>query len=171
MSSSVFLAQLTRIEAAVLHASPCTLAWDNSMDDVVAGYALYYGIAGSGVTNRLAVGTTNCVTLYNLLASSNYFFYAVTYNAVGTESPPSGIIYYSPRALSALKLTKFAGATVNLQFRAAPGSLCQVEYTLSLTPPQWHILGTATADANGYVTLSDPLSGNPPSRYYRAILP
>ena len=171
IGSLALFTHITRIEAAVLQASPCTQAWDNSTDDAVAGYALYYGIAVSGVTNRLALGLTNRVTLFNLLASSNYFFYAVTYNAAGTESPPSGIIYYSPHTLSALKMTKLAGATVNLQFQAAPGSLCQVEYTLSFTPPQWHTLGTASADANGNVMLSDPLLGNPPSRYYRAYLP
>jgi hypothetical protein len=29
----------------------------------------------------------------------------------------------------------------------------------------------STADANGYVTLTDPLSGNPPIWFYRAALP
>jgi hypothetical protein len=35
-----------------------------------------------------------------------------------------------------------------------------VEYTTSLTPPQWQTLGSATADANGYVTVSDSLTPN-----------
>jgi hypothetical protein len=171
IGSLLFSTSLTRIEAAVLQASPCTLAWNNSQDASVVGYALYYGITGSGVINRLAVRMTNRVTFYNLLASSNYFFYAVTYNAVGIESSPSEVLYYSPRALSALKMTKLADATVNLQFQAAPGSACHVEYTPSLTPSQWQTLGDATADADGYVTVSDPLAGSPPARYYRAVLP
>jgi hypothetical protein len=171
LSSSLFLTPFTRIEAAVLYASPCTLAWNYSPDDSVVGYALYYGITDSGVTNRLALGMTNRVTLYNLLAGANYCFYATTYNAKGSESPPSNPVYYCPRALSALKMTKSAGATLKLQFQAAPGSLCHVEYTPSFTPPRWQTLGNATADANGNVTVSDPLTGSPPSRYYRAVLP
>jgi hypothetical protein len=47
----------------------------------------------------------------------------------------------------------------------------RVEYKSSLAPPQWQTLGDATADANGYVTGSDPLAENPPIRFYRAALP
>jgi hypothetical protein len=171
MSSAAFLTQFTRIEAAVLYASPCTLAWNYSPDASVAGYALYYGITDSGVTNRQNVGMTNTVTLYNLLASSNYFFYVVAYDAVGTESLPSGVVFYSPRALSALKMTKLAGASMNLQFQAAPGSACHIEYTPTLKPPQWQTLGSATADSNGNIAICDPLPGSQPSRFYRAALP
>jgi hypothetical protein len=159
-----------RMEAAPLCASPCTLAWNNSLDASVAGYAIYYGIAGSEVTNRLAVGMTNPVTFYNLLASSNYFFYAVTYNAVGNESPPSNVLYYKPQVLSLLKLTSAVRGTMKLQFRAVPGSVCLVEYTPSLNPAQWQILGSATADSNGNIMLTDQVSGNTPSRFYRAVL-
>ena len=171
MSSAAFLTQFTRIEAAVLYASPCTLAWNYSSNASVVGYALYYGITGSGVTNRLDVGMTNMVTFYNLLASSNYFFYVVAYDAMGTESLPSGIVYYSPCALSALKMTKLAGASMNLQFQAAPGSACHVEYTPTLNPPQWQTLGSATADSSGNITICDPSSGSQPTRFYRAALP
>jgi hypothetical protein len=169
--SPVFLAPFTPIEAAPLYASPCMLAWNYSQDPIVVGYALYYGITGSAVTNRFDAGMTNCVTFYNLLAGSNYFFFATTYNATGVESPPSQPVHYCPRALSALKLTEPAGATMNLQFEAAPGSACHVEYTPSLTPPQWQTLASATADTNGNVMISDPLAGNPPTRFYRAVLP
>jgi hypothetical protein len=171
MSSVVLLPQFTRIEAAVLHASPCTLAWNISTNSSAVGYALYYGITGSGVTNRLDGGMTNTVILYNLLASSNYFFYAVAYDNKQTESLPSEVVCYNPCALSALKMTKLAGASMNLQFWAAPGSACHVEYTTTLNPPQWQTLGGATADSNGNITLCDPLTGRPPARFYRAALP
>jgi hypothetical protein len=36
---------------------------------------------------------------------------------------------------------------------------------------RWQTLSSATADADVNMTLTDPLSGNPPTRYYRAGLP
>ena len=170
MSSAAFLTQFTRIEAAVLYASPCTLAWNTSSDSSVAGYALYYGITGSGATNRLDVGMTNMVKLYNLLASTNYFFYLTDYDFNGTESLPSTVMYYTPQALSAVKLTALAKGTMSLYFQAAPGSVCLVEYTPSLNPAKWQIWGSATADSNGNITITDQVSGNTPSRFYRAVL-
>jgi len=171
LNLSVFFASVTRTEAAVVVASPCTLAWNNSPDASVTGYALYYGIKGSGVTNRLNVGMTNLVTCYNLLASSNYFFYAVSYNASGKESLPSDVVSYRSCALSGLKLTKLANATMKVQFEAAPGTACHVQYTPSLAPPQWQTLCSATADAYGCVNVCDALATNSPARYYRAVLP
>jgi len=169
VSSSAFLTQFTRIEAGVLYASPCTLAWNYSPDSSVAGYALYYGITGSGATNRLDVGMTNMATLYNLLASTNYFFYVTDYDCNGIESPPSTVMYYTPQALSAVKLTALANGTMSLSFQAAPGSVCLVEYTPSLNPAKWKIWGSATADSNGNITITDQVSGNTPSRFYRAV--
>jgi len=171
MSSAVFLPQFTRIEAAVLYASPCTLAWNTCTGSSVVGYALYYGITGSWTTNRLDAGMTNTATIYTLLASSNYFFYVVAYDDTGSESLPSGVVYYSPSALSALKMTKLADAGMNLQFQAAPGSACHVEYTTTLNPPQWQTLSCTTADANGNITICDSPLGNQPVRFYRAVLP
>jgi hypothetical protein len=114
---------------------------------------------------------TNLATLNNLLASSNYFFYVVDYDGSGIESPPSDVIYYTPQALSPLKLTPLTNGPVSLHFLTATGAICHVEYTSSLNPPQWQTLGGATADAQGKVTLTDPLSGNPPVRFYRTALP
>jgi len=138
---------------------------------MVAGFALYYGVTGSGTTNYLDVGMTNVVTVYNLLAYTNYFFFVAAYNAGGVESAPSGVVYYSPPALSTLKITSSSGVTMNLQFRAAPGSACRVEYTPSLNPTQWQTLGSATADADGNVILLEGLPGNLLTRFYRAALP
>jgi hypothetical protein len=171
IGSLLFSASFTRIEAAVLYASPCTLAWNTDPNPLVAGYALYYGIANSAVTNRLDVENTNTVTIYNLLASSNYFFYVVSYYAVGTESLPSAIVCYKPCAVSSLKMTKLANATVNLQFHAAPGSACHIEYSPTLNPPQWQTLCGTTADSGGNITVCDSLPAGQDTRYYRAALP
>ncbi len=159
------------MEAAPLLAIPCTLAWDSSACPFVCGYALYYGITGSTTTNRLNAGLTNQLTVKNLSASSNYFFYVVAYNGGGLESPPSTVMHYAPPALSPLKVIPLTNGTLNLRFQVATGSVCHVEYTSKLKPPQWATLGSATADANGNVTITDPLTNRPPARFYRAAVP
>jgi hypothetical protein len=170
VSVLLILPEFARLEGAVaLPASPCTLAWNQSQDVSVAGYALYYGVTGS-TTNRQDLGMVNTVTLFNLLATSSYFFYLTAYDAGGIESAPSSVLYYKPQALSLLKLTSPVQGTMNLQFRAAPGSICLIQYTPTLNPKQWQILGSATADSNGNITITDPVSKNTPSRFYRAVL-
>jgi hypothetical protein len=170
MGSLAFCALFTRVEAAPLSAFPCTLAWNQCQYSIVSGYRLYYGIVHSTTTNCLDAGKANLVTLNNLFASSNYFFYVVAYDINGVEGPPSAMMYYVPQALSAMKLTRLANQTINLHFLAAPGAACLVEYN-SLNPPKWQVLCGATADANGNVALTDPLSGNPPVRLYRVVIP
>jgi len=165
------ITQFTRVEAAPLCARPCKVAWDLCQDYSVSGYCLYYGIINSTTTNRLDVGMTNQVTLNNLYAPSNYFFYVTAYNSSGIEGPPSSVMWYTPQALSSLKLTPSADSSMSLHFLTATGAVCHVEYTPTLNPPQWQTLSSATADANGNVTISDPLSGNPPARFYRSARP
>jgi hypothetical protein len=166
----LILPPFTRLEGAIaLPASPCTLGWNQSQDVSVAGYVLYYGMTGSA-TNCQILGMTNMVTLFNLLASSNYFFYLTSYDASGVESPPSNVLNYKPPAVSSLKLTSPSQGTMNLQFRTAPGSICLIQYTPTLNPAQWQILASATADANGNIAITDPTAGNSPTRFYRAVL-
>lgn len=170
ISALLGLSGFSRLNAAVaLPASPCTLGWNQTQDASIAGYVLYYGITGS-TTNRQVLGLVNTVTLFNLIASSNYFFYLTSYVAGGVESPPSNVLNYQPQVLSALKLASPAQGTMNLQFRAAPNSICLVEYTPTLNPAQWQTLGNATADSNGDITINDKVSANTPSRFYRASL-
>ncbi len=158
------------MEAAPLCAIPCELAWNLCQDSTVSGYCLYYGITSSAITNRLDVGKTNLVTINNLFASS-YFFYVTAYNSSGVESPPSTVMYYTPQALSGVKLTRLINGTMNLHFLTATGAACHVEYSPTLTPPHWQTLAGATADATGNVTITDPLTGNPPARFYRSVRP
>jgi len=170
VSGLLILLAFTRLEGAVaLPASPCTLWWNQSPSSSVVGYVLYYGINGSA-TNRQVMGKIYATTLFNLLTSSNYFFYVTSYDADGVESPPSNVLHYKPQALSLLKLTSPTTGTMNLQFRAAPASICLIEYTPTLNPAQWQILGTATADANGDIMITDSQAGESPARFYRAVL-
>src|SRR5690242_17527796 len=75
--------------ATAMTAFPVSLAWEASPDDRVTGYAVYYGVENSGVTNRIDVGPSQSVTLYDLAASANYFFFVVSYIDTGLESDPS----------------------------------------------------------------------------------
>lgn len=170
VSALLISCAFTRASAAVaIPASPCTLGWNRSPDSSVAGYAIYYGIAGS-ITNRQDVGMMNNVTLYNLLMSSNYFFYVVAYNAGGIEGPRSSVLNYKPPGLSRLKLSSRVRGIIGLQFRAAPGSGCLIQYSPTLNPPQWRVLGTGTADAYGNISVTDATAGSAASRFYRAVL-
>ena len=167
----VFLTPFTQIEAASLRASPCTVTWDQCQSGAVCGYAVYYSVKGSTTTNRLNVGMTNLVTFKILTASSNYLLSVVAYNVCGVESPRSSVITYTPQVFSSLRLGKPANGTMTLRFQVATGAVCHVEFTPILNPAQWQTLGSATADADGNVAITDSLSGNPTTRFYRTALP
>jgi hypothetical protein len=59
---------------------------------------------------------------------------------------------------------------MNLAFHVAPGAVCHVEYTETLSPPAWNVLTTATGDAGGLVTINDPIIPGH-NRFYRAVVP
>ncbi len=155
--------------AVPMSAAPVKLAWNASPDSAVTGYALYYHLADSSVANRLDLGPAQSATVSDLEAGSDYLFYVVAYDAAGVESPPSNSLLYSPPAMSRLRIAKMSDSTMSIQFRAAAGALCRVEYASTLTSPQWQTLGTATADANGNVLINDRPSGRPALRFYRGV--
>jgi hypothetical protein len=171
VSLLVALASFNTAKAAVgtMSAAPVNLAWDASSDAAVTGYALYSRLTSSSVTNRLDLGTARTATLSSLVASSGYLLFVVAYDAAGLESAPSNLLQYSPPALSGLQVSKQVNGTMSIQFRAAAGALCHVQYSSTLTSPQWQTLNSAIADASGNVVISDPLSGRPPVRFYRAM--
>jgi hypothetical protein len=152
-------------------ACPVVLQWDSMADWRIAGYAVYYGLAGSPATNRIDVGAAHTATIYNLSTSASYSFYVVAYDQYGVESGPSNMLPYSPPALSPLQIAKLSNGTARLQFRAAPGALGRIEYTPSLNPRWWQTLDSATADTNGYLVFVDPDPTRQPTRFYRAVLP
>ena len=162
---------LTNTSTIGLLSSPITLAWDESPDPNVTGYALYYGWMTVGISDRLDVGPVRSVTLTNLYAGSNYFFYLVAYDMIGLESIPSNVLFYSPPAVTGLRVTKLASGAMSVKFRSAPDSTCRVEYTPTLPATQWQTLVTATADADGYVAVIDLPNFPPRSRFYRAARP
>jgi chitodextrinase len=114
-------------------------------------------------------GLATVATLSTLTAGATYSIYVVAYDSAGNESPRSNVITYSPPAVTKITLAKPTANSAQLQFRAAPGSQCRVEYTPTLKPVQWQALTTATADTNGVISVTDPLTGRPPTRFYRAV--
>jgi hypothetical protein len=153
-----------------LTSCPVTLAWDASPDASVTGYALYYGLAASHATNRVDVGLERMVTLTNLLAFSNYFFYAVSYNSLGMESVPSDWLYYRPPAITRLRIAKTDDDGTVLRFRTSAGALCRIEYCTSLEASQWQTLATTNADAAGDIVVGDLDAESHTNRFYRAVL-
>lgn len=162
---------LTRVSAAlpVLTAAPITLAWDPSPSTSVAGYKVCYGLVNSAITSRMDTGRTLSATLSGLTAGANYFFYVVSYDSAGYESPPSNVLYFSPPVISRLSLTRLANGTMQIKFRAGLGAICQLQYASSPKATQWQTLATALLpDLNGNISVTDPLTGRPPMRFYRA---
>lgn len=77
------------------------LAWDPSPDSV-AGYIIYYGPVGAGITNSITVGKVTLAEVPNLEAGVEYFFFATAFSpAFPEESEPSNTITYTPQAPTA----------------------------------------------------------------------
>jgi Fibronectin type III domain len=148
----------------------CTLQWQATPDSSVAGYAVYYSVAGSATTNRLDAGMATNVTVCNLTASSTYYFYVVAYDAGQVESGPSNLLPYMAPAITPIRLCQVANGAMNFVFHVAPNVACHVEYTENLSPPAWQVLILATGDSNGLVAISDPIVPGH-NRFYRAAVP
>lgn len=161
-------ATLNTGSAGGLLSCPVNLAWDKSADDRVIGYALYYRLANTTVSNRLDVGGVQSVTLTNLYAGSNYFFSLVTYDATGSESVPATAGPFSPPAITRLRVSKLADGSMALRFRSAPGSPSWVEFSSTFPATHWRTLVATNADADGNVVVLDSSIDSSSTRVYRA---
>ena len=164
--SSLFFATVC---AQAVTAVPVRLSWNPSPDPAVAGYRVYYNLSGLPATNRQDVGASQTAVFPSLEANSAYNFYVVAYNAAGQESLPSNMIKYSPPAVSKLALAKMPNGAMQIQFKSAIGASCRIQYSSSLKSPNWQTLTTGTADANGMISVFDPLTSRPAMRFYRAM--
>ncbi|HAV64248.1 MAG TPA: hypothetical protein DCY13_18010 [Verrucomicrobiales bacterium] len=75
-----------------------TVAWDPNPEPDIAGYRVYYGIVGSGVTNMVSPGTTTQQQVINLLPQTQYWFCVTAYNTAALESDPSQVLTYTTPA-------------------------------------------------------------------------
>jgi hypothetical protein len=151
-------------------ACPLKLEWQSSADGTVTGYALYYGADGMPMTNRMDVGLTNSVVLNNLTVSKDYSFYVVAYDSEQNESAPSNFLLYTGQAISSLRLNPSTPGAMTMSFNVVPYAACHVEYTDTLTPPNWQLLTSATGDRDGVVIVIDPNPAPGGCRFYRAAV-
>jgi hypothetical protein len=163
------LASVQSVRAAT--AAPLTLAWNPANDLSVKGYAIYYGPTNQPATNRLDVGMSNSVTLFNLQANVTYRVYAVSYNAARVESVPSNPVLITQGVVARLKIAKQANGSMKLTFSAAPGTASQVQYASSPVGATWRNLGTTTTDASGNGTMTDTAASQASRRFYRVAVP
>ena len=175
------LVLLARLSASGITACPVTLAWNQSANNMVAGYAVYFAPANSTAYTRVDTGMSNSVTLSGFATGTTYSFYVVAYDANGQESDPSNQLTYSPPAITPVRCKKVSGQLA-VQFRSAPGALCQIQYKDSMAPNElvlsgkryvetnpWLLLGSTYSDANGNVSIVDPTASQVPCRIYRAV--
>jgi hypothetical protein len=147
----------------------CELQWNASPSSGIAGYAIYYGISGSGVTTRIDAGLSLSYTITGLAPSTTYSFYVVVYDAFGDESPPSNVALFSTPPISPVQFTQTSAGTVNIQLLVSPGAACEVEYTPTLNPPAWTVITNTAGDSNGLVNITELMSG--PQGFFRALIP
>lgn len=156
--------------AAQLYSAPVKLGWNPPNDPNVKGYVIYYGLTNQPATNRVVVGTNLTVTLTNMLAARSYNLYAVSYNAFNVESLPSNGLVITPPAISAIKLQQQPSRAMNLDFRAAAGTVCGVQFSPNMKPGSWRTLTNVTANSIGAMILQDATAGLVPQRFYRVAL-
>ena len=157
------------IDARAVSAAPVKLAWDASTNRNVVGYKVCFGCINSTTTNLLNVGTNLSAVVTNLTAGTNYFFQVVACDANGVESRPSNQIQYCPPTLTRVQLAAADDGTMQVQFRGPAGGTCIVQYTDSLDAPNWQVLGSAVAAADGSVAIDDPGISSTGMRFYRAV--
>lgn len=157
-------------EAFARSASPLKLEWQSTDDDAVTGYALYYGPAGAAMTNRIDAGLSNAIFLTDLTAGADYAFYVVAYDSDQNESDPSNFLTYTAQAIDALRLTQSESGIVIISFNVSANASCHVEWTDTLTPPNWQFLASATGDSEGFVAIRDPDPAPSGCRFYRAAV-
>ena len=147
-----------------------TLAWQASPSPEVAGYAVYYQVGNLPITNRVDVGKALSVTM-PLLVGAIHTIYVVAYTADGVESEPSNLLNYTPPPITPVKLSPQSDGSMQLSFKTSPLSLCWLEWTPTLDPPEWRLLGLGwlVADAFGSVSLNDSDAIGSTSRFYRAV--
>jgi hypothetical protein len=148
-------------------AANVTLVWDRSPDSNVSGYRVYYGLGSRTYPFAVDAGNATEQVIGNLQDGITYYF-AVTAYTVDHESDFSGEIPYTVplRGISALEDGSF-----RIRFRGIPGVPYRVQYTESLSAPNWLTLDTYTADATGALEIIDLPEAGSPKRFYRTVYP
>jgi len=68
-------------------------------------------------------------------------------------------------------IAKMGDGSVQLTFAGIPGETYHLEYSESLSPPNWQALTNQSADSSGVLQFADWPANNAPARFYRAVWP
>jgi hypothetical protein len=145
-----------------------TLAWDPSAEPDVAGYRVHYGLHSRTYPLVVDAGNVTKQTIGDLQEGVFYYFAVTAYDSAGLESDFSGEIGY---AVPLRSINALGDGSFRIRFQGVPERTYRVEYTESLTAPNWRTLGIRTAGGNSSFEIIDrPLAGSP-ARFYRSVYP
>ena len=143
-----------------------TLAWDPSAGS--SGYKIHYGLNSHSYPVVVDAGNATSQTIGNLQEGVSYYFAVTAYNVDGLESDFSGEINYRVPLRS---IYAVGDGSFRIRFQGVPGRTYSVEYTESLTAPDWRTLSIAAAGANGSFEIVDRSMPGSPARFYRSVYP
>jgi hypothetical protein len=145
-----------------------TLAWDPNSESDVSGYKVHYGLNSRTYPFVVDTGTATSQTIENLQEGVSYYFAVTAYNVAGLESGFSGEIGFTVpwRSIYAV-----GDGSFRIRFRGVPERTYRIEYTESLTAPDWRTLSTGTAGVNGSFEIVDRPTAGSPARFYRSVYP
>jgi len=147
-------------------AASVALAWYPSPDTNVVGYALYYGTSSGNYSARLDVQSQLATSISNLVAGTTYYFVVTAYTAEQLESLPSDeVAYLAPGLVMISSLP--AGGVLQVRFSVSPGPTWTLQASENLI--EWTNIFQILAISNAWIEVSDPLLGQRPRRFYRAV--
>jgi len=145
-----------------------TLAWDPSAEPDVAGYRVHYGHSSRTYPFVVDAGNATTQVINDLQEGVTYYFAVTAYNVAGSESDFSGETGY---AVPLRSIYALGDGSFRIRFQGVPERTYRVEYTESLTAPNWRTLGMRTAGANGSFEIIDLPIADSPARFYRSVYP
>ena len=166
LSAALLLLLSLVFGTSVLAGSSVILAWDPSPDTNVVGYALYYGTSSGNYSARLDVQSQLATSISNLVAGTTYYFVVTAYTAEQLESLPSDeVAYLAPGLVMISSLP--AGGVLQVRFSVSPGPTWTLQASENLI--EWTNIFQILAISNAWIEVSDPLLGQRPRRFYRAV--
>ncbi len=151
-------------------------AADLTANDVVAMYDGLTVIAVS--SNSAAGGTVNLNGPWIYYAppvggtSMDSFTYTVSDGHCGTDMGTATVQIKADNPLPLhFAVGRMSDGSLQLIFDGIPGDTYHLEYSASLSPPNWQVLTNQTADSFGVVQFADWPMTSAAGRFYRAVCP
>ena len=105
-------------------------------------------------------------------AASDTFTYTVSDGHCGTDmgTVTVQVTTDNPQPLH-FAIGRMGDGSLQLTFDGIPGETYHIDYSDSLSPPNWQMLTNQTADGFGVIQITDWPLTNAPARFYRAVWP